>query len=84
VAFFLVERYVPSAPDGELQAAISRMDEPRAPARHVWTVLVKSEDMCLSLFEAPDLDAVVQANAGFGFPLDRVVEVTPLLGNGRP
>jgi hypothetical protein len=84
VAFYLVERYVPSMPAGDIQAAIVRIDVRRARVRHVWTVLVRDEDTCLSLFEASNLDAVVQATARAGFPFDRVVEVTPVTEPGSP
>jgi hypothetical protein len=78
VAFFLVERYVPSMKAVELQAAIARIDEPPGEVSHLWTILLRAEDMCLSVFEAPDMEAVVEVNARAGFPLDRVVEVTPV------
>jgi hypothetical protein len=75
VAFYLVERYVPSMPAGELEAAVARLDGSDATVSHLWTILVGAEDTCLSVFEAPDPEAVVAANARAGFPLDRVVEV---------
>jgi len=81
VAFFLVERYVPSMPAAEIHAAITRIIVPQAQVRHLWTILVKAEDTCLSVFEASDVEAVVQANAQAGFPFDRVVEVTPVVGS---
>ena len=77
VAFYLVERYVPSMTAAELAAAVARISElPNADVRHLWTVLVRDEDTCLSVFEAPDADAVEEANALASFRLDRVVEVT--------
>jgi hypothetical protein len=76
VAFYLVERYVPSMPADELRAAIARIDVPHARVIHLWTILIRAEDTCLSVFEAPDVEAVVRANARASFPLDRVVEVT--------
>ena len=54
---------------------------PQVQCRHLWTILVKAEDTCLSVFEASDVEAVVQANAQAGFPFDRVVEVTPVVGS---
>jgi hypothetical protein len=81
VAFYLVERYVPSMPAVDIQAAIARIDAPQAEVRHVWTILVRDEDTCLSVFEAPNVEAVVQAIARVGFPFDRVVEVTPVVGS---
>jgi hypothetical protein len=77
VAFYLVERYVPSMTAAELAAAMARIDElPDDDVRHLWTVLVRDEDTCLSVFEGPDAAAVEEANARARFPLDRVVEVT--------
>ena len=81
VAFYLVERYVPSMPAADLQAAIARIDMPHAQVRHLWTIVVTYEDTCLSVFEGPNVEAVVQANARAGFPLDRVVEVTTMVGS---
>jgi uncharacterized protein DUF4242 len=80
VAFYLVERYVPSLTPDELATAVVRLDELSAVARHVWTVVVLDEDTCLSVFEASDADAVEMANARANFHLDRVVEVTSIEG----
>ena len=78
MAFYLVERYVPSMTAAELAAAMARIGElPGDEVRHVWTVLVSGEDTCLSVFEAPDAGAVEEANARASFHFDRVVEVTP-------
>jgi hypothetical protein len=78
VAFFLVERYVPSMTAADLRAAIARLDElPRGDVRHLWTILVAVEDTCLSVFEGADAEAVEEANARASFHLDRVVEVSP-------
>lgn len=77
MAFFLVERYVPSMTAAELEAAVARFDElPQARVRHVWTILVTGEDTCLSVFEGADAAAVEEANVRAGFHLDRVVEVS--------
>jgi Nickel responsive protein SCO4226-like len=87
VAFYLVERYVPSVSTGELRVAIARINGSDGPARHLWTILVTAEDTCLTVFEAPDVEAVIEATADAGFPYDRVVEVTPVVDGtqgGRP
>jgi hypothetical protein len=77
VAFYLVERYVPSLTDRDLATALARVDElPAGPVRHLWTVLILGEDTCLSVFEAPDLTAVEAANTRAAFHFDRVVQVT--------
>lgn len=78
MAFYLVERYVPSMTTAELAAAMARLGALSDDAvRHVWTIVVRDEDTCLSVFEGPDAAAVEAANARASFPLDRVVEVTP-------
>ena len=84
MAFYLVERYVPSMTPDELAMAVARLDELSGVARHVWTVLVRDEDTCLSVFEASDADAVAAANARANFHLDRVVEVTSVEGGAAP
>jgi hypothetical protein len=79
VAFYLVERYVPSMPAADIREALARISAPQDEVRHLWTVLVRAEDTCLSVFEASDVEAVVRATARAGFPCDRVVEVTPVV-----
>lgn len=81
MAFYLVERYVPSMPAADIYAAIARINAPRSEVRHLWTILVTAEDTCLSVFEASDVEAVVQATARAGFQFDRVVEVTLVAGS---
>jgi muconolactone delta-isomerase len=77
VAFYLVERYVPSMSAADLEAAMARIDElPRGKVRHLWTIFVAAEDTCLSVFEGPDAAAIEEANARASFHLDRIVEVT--------
>jgi hypothetical protein len=83
VAFYLVERYVPSMTDRDLAAALSRIDQlPGGRVRHLWTVLILGEDTCLSVFEATDPTAVEAANTKAGFHFDRVIEVKAV--DGRP
>jgi hypothetical protein len=72
--FFLVERY---APDGDLRsvaAATQRGTVSSDGTRHVGTVVISTEDTCLSVFEAEDASAVAAANEAAGLPLDRIVE----------
>ena len=79
MAYYLVERYVPSMSGADLAAAIRRVeDEAGDGVRHVWTVVVGAEDTCLSVFEGPDAESVRGVNLRAGFHLDRVVEVTSL------
>lgn len=78
MAYFLVERYVPSMTTAELEAAMARVATASDDdVRHVWTILVRHEDTCLSVFEAPASAAVVRANDRADFRVDRVVEVIP-------
>ena len=87
--FFLVERYIPSISSESIASAAERLgDEADGPARHVCTLLVRDEETCLSVFEAPDAGAVVDANNRARFELDRIVEVdlfagSPLTGFAR-
>ena len=75
MAFYLVERYVPSMSAAEVAQAAARLAEAAGDeVRHLYTVLILEEDTCLSLFEAPDAPAVEAANAKAGFPVDRIVE----------
>jgi Protein of unknown function (DUF4242) len=77
VAFYLVERYVPSMTAIDIEAAIARIERLRlGEVRHVWTILVAAEETCLSVFEGPDAGAIAEANARARFHLDRIVEVT--------
>jgi len=77
MASFLVERYVPSTPIREIEAAIERLLAVEAEggdgARHLWTALIEAEETCLSLFEARSEAAVEVANRAARFPFDRVV-----------
>jgi hypothetical protein len=74
--FFLVERYVPSISAESVAAAARRLSGTTdGPTRHVCTLLVRDEETCLSVFEAPNAEAVADANDRAGFPLDRIVEV---------
>jgi hypothetical protein len=83
VAFFLVERYVPSMSGDDLAEAVAPLGQVAMRARHVWSTLVASEETCLSLFEAADRETVERANAEAAFPFDRVVEAL-VLGDPRP
>ncbi len=80
--FFLVERYVPSINFESIASATERLgNDAGGPARHVCTLLVRDEETCLSVFEAPDAGAVVDANDRARFELDRIVEVDLFAGS---
>lgn len=74
VECFLAERYLPVL---STQALESRVDQDRAAAcalsmRHVQTIYVPSDETCFTLFEAPSLDLVTEANDRFRLGFRRV------------
>jgi hypothetical protein len=74
--FFLVERYTPLMDTASIEAASRRLDQAGDGAtRHVCTVLIVGEEICLSVFEAPDDRAVEEINDRARFGHDRIVEV---------
>jgi hypothetical protein len=79
---FLVERFVPSLASSDMAAAVARLagGEDVAAVRHLWTALIPDEETCLSLFEAPDREAVERANQAARFDFDRVFEALVLIG----
>jgi len=75
IGCFLAERYLPVL---STQALASRVDQDRAAAcalsiRHVQTIYVPSDETCFTLFEAPSLDLITEANDRFGLGYRRVV-----------
>jgi hypothetical protein len=74
--FFLVERYIPSMRSGSVGPAVQRLRQSASgTARHLYSVLVRDEETCLSVFEADDARAVEAANQSARFEVDRIVEV---------
>lgn len=43
-------------------------------ARHIGTLVIAGEEMCLSVFEAMDARSVAAINESAGLPPDRIVE----------
>jgi hypothetical protein len=86
VAYFLVERYVPSLGAADVAGAIGRIDAAAAdgPVRHVLSVLVHGEDTCLTILEAADDRAIGRVTDRAGFRPDRIVEVTAYPGSSHP
>jgi hypothetical protein len=81
VAFYLVERYVPSVSAGEIARSVAHLAHAAGDdVRHLYTLLVLGEDTCLSLFEALGAEAVEEANERAGFPLDRIVQAAVFEG----
>jgi hypothetical protein len=82
--FFLVERYVPSISADSIEAAVRRLNESTGPGgHHLVTLLIRGEETCLSVLEAPDVRAVGLANERAQFDLERVVEVEVFGRSGR-
>ena len=78
---YLVERYVgvlgpESAADAEAVAedAAGRMRMRGTSVRHVRSVAVPQDEMCLSFVEAPSADVVQEAYRHVGVEIDRVSE----------
>ena len=75
--FFLVERYTPAVTGAAVAAAVQRLAAAGdAAGRHVGTLMIPAEEICLSVFEAVDEGAVVALNEHAGFRVDRIVEVS--------
>ena len=76
---FLVERYLPGTPLDELRAGVSRCRlaaaEMRAegrPVRHVSSVFVAVDELCLCRFTAPAPDVVAEVNRRANFDYARI------------
>src|SRR5262249_33248301 len=73
---YLVERYLPSWGPARVAAAVRRVSDLTGPElRHMWTVLVPSEETCLSLFDASSDSVVAEANDRAEFGFTRIVHV---------
>jgi hypothetical protein len=72
--FFLVERYV-SAADAATSIAVTRqMTAAGDGTRLIGTLVIASEETCLSVFQARDAREVAAFHERAGLPLDRIVE----------
>jgi Nickel responsive protein SCO4226-like len=78
VGTFIVERYLAGWPPDAVASLVHRVE--RASDRlasyrvtHLDSIVIPEDEMCLCLFDAPTVDAVKQANAALGLPVDRVV-----------
>ena len=85
MATFLVERYLVGWTRDDIQQLTDRIAQAQTHfgplgVRHVHSVVVSSDEMCLCVFEGPDADTVARANAGAGFPFDRVVAGDVVIG----
>jgi hypothetical protein len=81
MATFVVEIYVPrgragerAALDGRVRAAAAALSAEGTPVRHLRTVFVPEDEMCLHFFEAPATDAVIEVSRRALLTYERVVE----------
>lgn len=77
MATFLVERYLVGWTSEEVRLLTDRIARnhlvfKQLGVRHVYSMAVTSDEMCLCVFEGPTADAVRHANESAGFPCDRV------------
>jgi len=72
--YFLVERYLPVADVRSVLTATPRPTGSTDAPRHIGTVLIPSEEICLSVFEAADAQSVAAVTEAAGLPADRIVE----------
>jgi len=74
---FLVEAYFARSDGADLVALAERAGAVarRSPAiRYLGSLVVSEDEICLHLFEAPSLGALLRATAGGDLARDRVVE----------
>lgn len=72
--YFLVERYLPDADARSVATAVAGQTGPPDGPRHIGTVVISTEQTCLSVFEATDVATVTAATEAAGLPADRIVE----------
>jgi hypothetical protein len=84
VRVFVVERYLPAlTPEGVREQAKRETDLLGSGAddvRHLHTTYLCDDELCFSVFEAPSLDALREANDRIAMPYERIteaVDVTP-------
>jgi hypothetical protein len=74
---FVVERYLPALTPGEVRAQARREQEGpglRHDVRHVRTTYLCDDELCFSVFEAPSIEAVREANERSAMPYERITE----------
>jgi hypothetical protein len=81
MATFVAEIYVPRGPggeraalDGRVRAAAAALSAEGTSVRHLRSVFVPEDEMCLHFFEAPATDAVVAVSRRALFSYERIVE----------
>jgi Protein of unknown function (DUF4242) len=71
VPVYMVERYLPDLTADGVRAQIEREKE-LVGLRHLRTTYLPDDELCFSLFEAPSLAAVSQANELTGMAYERI------------
>jgi hypothetical protein len=91
---FIVERYLPGAPVEELRAGVSRcqiaaaeMRSEGRQVRHVGSVFVAEDELCLCTFTAPAPEMVAEVNRRADFAYARIsraetINPTPRIRRG--
>lgn len=88
VGTYVVERYLTGWNGDEIAALLARLDglETRFAAldvHYLHSIVLDTDETCLSVFDGPDADVVRSANDEHGLPTDRVVTAT-LAAHQRP
>lgn len=78
---FVVERFLVGWSPGEVAALVERLEAvgpelERHGVRHLESIVIPTDETCLSLFSAPDPGVVRLANDACDLPTDRVVGAT--------
>jgi hypothetical protein len=89
VTAFVVERYVPRGDAAHVKAfmasereAIARLAPDAGGVRHIRSTYLPEDELCFSLFEAPSLEAVRDANERAGLAFERITEAYDLTVEG--
>lgn len=78
---YVVERYLTGWTGPEVAALLDRLDalapDFRAAAvTYVSSIVLDTDETCLSIFRGPDAECVRRTNLGYDLPTDRVVAAT--------
>jgi hypothetical protein len=84
VRSFLVESYLATPEPSELETLVRRahaVEKPRV-IRHLASVVLLEDEVCLHVFEAPSAAALLAASEEAGLPCERVTETIWRSGRG--
>jgi len=84
VRSFLVESYLATRNESELEAAVRRAHavENARVIRHLGSLVMLEDEVCFHLFEAPSAAALLAATEEVGLSCERVVETLWRPGRG--